>query len=686
MKVRDALKYTPPGEIPSKATRWAAGILGRTMEEWAFRSGLHEITPSRLPALVHPRSLTPADAAISVLKGMAEAGGMADSAFDIAREKHHEAMDILVRDADLLCERKFRVLGKELDYSSGIRWHYDPANDHEFDAGEFHARVRHSNPSGGYDIKYPWELSRLQHLPRLALACRLTGERKYLFALVDQAQDWIRSNPAGFGPNWACTMDIAIRAANLSYAFALVAERYIDADFAVELVSSLIAHGRFISGHLEWSDELTSNHYLADIAGLAILSCLMAPTVPEAEQWRSFARDELHSEIKEQVYPDGCDFEASTAYHRLVLELLLVPAIFLDRAGFPVDDSYREILRKMAAFTRDISLPDGSFPLIGDNDSGLLFSLQPRPVARIDYLQALASAYLDDPALKTPGLEASPEILWFLGSEAVHRFDSLSSTDRPLTASYPDGGVWCMRSRSGRDLLTFRLGSVGQEGNGGHAHNDQLAITIWFSGKPVVVDPGTAVYTSDPGKRNSYRATVSHATVSIGDFEQNRFVEGNPFALPQEVETKPAILRADEEYSLIKGTMSGYGKWSGDSVRITRRITHARNRRQFEIDDEAEVPEELKHQVVWNFPLAPGLAAVERGSGYLQVLDESGEMVAEVLFYPGWTVEFEKTMYAPEYGVEVPNITLRFRPPGDELRGKFIFRGALSTGGASDRA
>ncbi len=41
----------------------------------------------------------------------------------------------------------------------------------------------------------------------------------------------------------------------------------------------------------------------------------------------------LTHEIDAQIYPDGVDHEASTPYHRLVLELFLTGFLLLEKAG-----------------------------------------------------------------------------------------------------------------------------------------------------------------------------------------------------------------------------------------------------------------------------------------------------------------------------------------------------------------
>ncbi|MEZ7879117.1 MAG: hypothetical protein QMC11_02655, partial [Rhodospirillales bacterium] len=67
----------------------------------------------------------------------------------------------------------------------------------------------------GVDIKIPWELARLQHLPQLALAYSDQRSQNLVDEFQNQTLDFMSANPPRYGVNWVCTMDVAIRAANL---------------------------------------------------------------------------------------------------------------------------------------------------------------------------------------------------------------------------------------------------------------------------------------------------------------------------------------------------------------------------------------------------------------------------------------------------------------------------------------
>jgi hypothetical protein len=82
--------------------------------------------------------------------------------------------------------------------------------------------------------------------------------------------------------------------------------------------------------------------------------------------------------------------------------------------------------------------------------------------------------------------------------------------DQLQLRAYPDFGLYL--AQSSQIYLAIRCGPVGQNGVGGHAHNDQLHLELMVDGKQWITDPGTHVYTPLPEERNAYRSTGAHFT------------------------------------------------------------------------------------------------------------------------------------------------------------------------------
>ena len=83
------------------------------------------------------------------------------------------------------------------------------------------------------DVKVPWELSRCQHFPLLGQAYWLTGDERYAREFVAEVDDWIARNPFGHGVNWACAMDVALRAVSWIWGFYFMAGSAACADAGV---------------------------------------------------------------------------------------------------------------------------------------------------------------------------------------------------------------------------------------------------------------------------------------------------------------------------------------------------------------------------------------------------------------------------------------------------------------------
>jgi len=101
-------------------------------------------------------------------------------------------------------------------------------------------------------------------------------------------------------------------------------------------------------------------------------------------------------------------------------------------------------------------------------------------------------------------------------------------------------------------------GQNGQNGNGGHAHNDKLSFELCINGKNIIVDPGTYLYTASPEWRNKFRSTAYHNTVSINNQEQNRFIEKSLFLLKNDSNVKIKGWTTNEYYDLLDGEHYGF--------------------------------------------------------------------------------------------------------------------------------
>jgi hypothetical protein len=100
--------------------------------------------------------------------------------------------------------------------------------------------------------------------------------------------------------------------------------------------------------------------------------------------------------------------------------------------------------------------------------------------------------------------------------------------------AYPDFGLFLIKNA--RLFLAVRCGPVGQAGNGGHAHNDQLGVELVIDGVPRALDPGTYLYTAQPLRRNDYRSVHAHFAPQVDGMEPGNLSQ--LFALPDSVHAR----------------------------------------------------------------------------------------------------------------------------------------------------
>jgi Heparinase II/III-like protein/Heparinase II/III N-terminus len=535
----------------------------------------------------------------------------------------------LLARAAALAEHRFDLLGSgptalgeqidwQLDFKSGRRWPMEHISRLPIVYGD------------GSDIKVPWELSRFQHLPLLAGAHRLTGERPWLDEIAAQLTDWIAANPVEFGANWACTMDVAIRATNWVATLALIADAAAGEPWLEGVLESLLLHGRFIRSHLEYA-PVRSNHYLSDVVGLLPVAALFSGGA-EGSEWAEWAAVELVGELAHQVREDGCDHEASIPYHRLVTELFICGTDAADAlAPGRIPASHRAKLERMLGFVGDYTRPDSLAPQVGDSDDGRFLPLG-------DYASADPRSHL-------------------------HLFAQAGREYRPAQASaaYPHGGYWIMRMN---DLYVLvRCGDVGVGGLGSHAHNDALSFEFAAGGQPLVVDPGSYLYTADPAERNRFRSTAFHITLQVDGAEQNPLSEAAVFALEDRRRAEALRWETSSTGALFSGRHRGYAELESPAIH-SRTIELDGGARVLKIAD--AITSAGAHDLDWTFPLAPCSAQAEPGRA--SAVFESGVLLE--IESPGLDFRIEPGWLSPSYGrrIAVPFVRAHRRSePGEDV-------------------
>ena len=436
----------------------------------------------------------------------------------------------------------------------GIDWQKDFKSGYRWEAKDWYWPLRLAEKEGG-DIKVPWELGRLQHLPRLALFYHILPKlRADIFKeYCNQLLDFAAQNPVRWGVQSMCPMDMGIRVANIVLSYSLFAAQ--GAAFSKDIQDVIEETLYDTCSHIfQWSDEFTNNHYLADLGGLLYGSCLLHSDRC-TNRWKRVADKGLLREFSKQFYEEGSNKEGSSFYHRLSSDIMgWCLALIVHMEPETKIDIQR--LEGTKNFLQALIRPDGLMTAVGDNDSGLFFHLsltgvgekeQPNDVhATVSVLGAffegmvpesgyrmehtllrefLPSVWGLKPMICVPPAKSIPEgdiisedleyqINWNIPAPG----NSLLQGIR--TISFQSFGIYVFRSD--RLYLCFNLSDNGQNGNGGHAHNDKLSFELFIDGKAIYEDPGTYVYTASEKLRDQYRSVKAHDTLYAG-IEQNDF-------------------------------------------------------------------------------------------------------------------------------------------------------------------
>lgn len=399
---------------------------------------------------------------------------------DTLQANKHEELEEL---ATYFAKHQFKALGSDWYVLDDMMWHTDirlkqqRASDYQFDATSFYADIVITygmSEKLEKDIKVPWELSRLQHLPVLAYAYKKQQDNCYVQAFMHHVSHWQQHNSYLLGINWLCPMEVGLRAISLVIAFDGFKQADVPTCFWQQYVALLYDHMLYLEYNWEWYDGKTSNHYLSDLVGYLYL-CYFFKDMKGMSKKIDRCVQEIMRECDKQVFDEGADYEGSTRYHVLVTELFFHAQELCNIMNITLPVSFQQKLARMIDFIQWCTINEHDMITIGDHDSG--------------------------------------KVTWVgLPTHLVHR-----TSCQHKVKHFKQFGLSIIADHTWHISLRHQAYTSRQPS--GHHHNDSGSITLAVHGIPVLVDPGSYVYTASAIWRNRLRSISMHNVMSIAGQE-----------------------------------------------------------------------------------------------------------------------------------------------------------------------
>lgn len=524
----------------------------------------------------------------------------------------------IIDKADRMLSGRLDLLGyQNLYVGTDIDWHRDPISQKRSPLRHWKEIDRIPASEVG-DRKVIWELNRHQHFFILGVAYRLTGDEKYARCFVEHLTSWMAQNPPGVGINWSSSLEIAFRAMSWIWAFHLFRD---SASFTpvhfIDAAKYLYRHGRHIEKYL--SKYFSPNtHLTGEALGLYYLGTQF-PYFRRSASWRKLGSELLIAEAQKQIHPDGVYFEQSTWYQKYTVDIythfIILRSLQPSTAGYDSHSKLEELLGSAFDYLSTVTMPDGTSPLIGDDDGGRLLPLS---MARPNDFRgsiAVGSVLFSSGEMRSCAGAGIEDVFWLLGEAGINTFRSLSASAPELASkAFGVGGQYVMRDGSGEydNYMHIDCGEVGAL-SGGHGHADALSIVAALNGKCVLVDPGTYTYHESKEMRDLFRSTAAHNTLTVDGRPSSE--PGSTFGWLSRANAGNEKWISQPRFDIFEGSHDGYRRLE-DPVTHRRSVLFLKGD-YWLIRDEADAQRVHEYDLHFHFDAGLDVAVSEHGA-YLE--------------------------------------------------------------------
>lgn len=241
--------------------------------------------------------------------------------------------------------------------------------------------------------------------------------------------------------------------------------------------------------------------------------------IPESSFWRELALERLEKQLRHLFKSDGSYTEHSPHYVYMLANRLFKVLSFIKINNIESNSDLELILNKAMKYLSYILQPDGRFPSIGDS---IMLTIDPKQ-------------------LTDPTGENLNEV------EYISSNGTYGKCPGGIDAIFPEGGYAILRNKWHFDQDTVQSVFYSSFHSRVHKHHDDLSITLFGHGQPLLVDSGKYNYVYDSPERQYVVSTKAHNTVVVDD-------ESTDISRNNIGKSGLTGYYLDENFSLISGT------------------------------------------------------------------------------------------------------------------------------------
>jgi hypothetical protein len=587
-------------------------------------------------------------------------------------------VDLIINPLNIICVDKLRkknynniinIFNTKIEISKSINWHLDLYSKNEF------PKICATNITTRNDkigiAKFVWEINRMQFLTAIALQYHQTKNQKYLLLFQSINQSWINENPYLIGVNWTSNIEINLRLITWFFCWDIMNVNYLINEnnkfkkFVKETwIPMLYLHCKYSYEHPSKFSS-ANNHLISEATGLFIASSFWK--FDESIKWKKYSKKILEREIIKQHTINGINREQAAEYIQFNIDFFLLAYIVAERTNNSFSDYYKAMLRNIFTYIYNLIDISGNIPRYGDGDEGYAFILgYENRHKNFKSLLTSGAIIFNNKEFKSrsDGFDLKNEILF--GQKGKEIFDLISDQSANRRSKfYKDDGHFIFRKEKYNQevYLHFNVAPLGYLSIAAHGHADALSFSLHIDGNPILIDPGTYCYHSDPEWRTYFKGTLAHNTIRVD--QKDMAINGGATLWIKHYNTKVSGAQHNSKVEFVRASHNGYSKYGVEHI---RNINFLKDNNEFIITDFLNIKKNKNHCFEVAFHIHPDVR-IEKVNEQNYKLNYNGSREVQFLFDNTLNPEIKNGQLKPILGWYSPGFYKRV--PTNVIYSKF---------------